>query len=93
VTYNNSSITKDNRYEDENMYIFYGGNLVSITKKDGVNNSFIWGYNHQYPVAQIKGSIFYSAYNLLNQSIVQNPASDAQLRTELSKLNPQNLPN
>ncbi|PZX63404.1 hypothetical protein [Hydrotalea sandarakina] len=93
VTYNNTSITKDNRYEDENNYIFYGGNLVSVTKKDGIKNSYIWGYNNQYPVAKITGADFYSANNLLNQSIIQNPATDAQLRTELSKLNPQNLPN
>ncbi|MBY0480202.1 MAG: hypothetical protein K2Q21_02505 [Chitinophagaceae bacterium] len=88
----NYTLLKDSRYTDEVSYIFENGNLVSLTKKDGIVNSYLWGYNNLYPVAKIAGADYYTAKSIVNLAILQAPASDAQLRSELSKL-PTNLPN
>lgn len=33
------------------------GNLLTVAKANGVNVSYIWGYNGQYPVAEVKNSL------------------------------------
>ena len=82
-----TSLTKDSRYIDETVFNFNAGNLVSVTKKDGVTNTYLWGYNNLYPVAKIHGTDYTTASGLVNSSVLQNPSSDAVLRTQLSNLN------
>ncbi len=36
-------------YQDYDDY----GNPIQITTKDGVTTTYLWGYNHQYPIAKI----------------------------------------
>jgi YD repeat-containing protein len=64
------------------------GNLLQFTGKDGVVNTFIWGYTHQYPVAKIIGSSYDNAITSagINLNIINNPSNDVALRAELSKL-------
>lgn len=83
---NGGNIVKDSRYAEESLLKFDAGNLVELTKKDGVVNTFIWGYNNNYPVAKITGASFNSIISILDQSVIQNPASDQQLRDELNKI-------
>lgn len=67
-------------------------NMLEMAKKDDVRKTYIWGYNNNtYPVAEITGASYSSVIALLNQSIIQNPASDQALRNELQKIR-QNFP-
>lgn len=81
-----NTITKDSRYVDEVLLKFDNGNLVELTKKDGIVNTCIWGYNRLYTVAKVEGTSFASVNAILSQTIVQNPASDQALRDELHKI-------
>jgi YD repeat-containing protein len=70
-----------NAYDDKN-------NILQYTGKDGIVTSFVWGYNKQYPVAKIIGKTYADAISQsgIDLSILNAPASDAAMRTELSKL-------
>ncbi|PWS28868.1 hypothetical protein DHW03_03270 [Pedobacter yonginense] len=68
------------------------GNLLSKRAENGISTVYIWGYNDQYPVAQVVSADYNTAISYLNLAILKNPASDAQLREELKKLYI-NLPN
>lgn len=50
---NNISITKDSRYEDENVIKFNGGNLSEVTPKTGITSTYIWDYNNNLPIAKV----------------------------------------
>jgi YD repeat-containing protein len=70
-----------NAYDDKN-------NILQYTGKDGVVNSFVWGYNKQYPVAKIIGKSYVDVISQsgIDLSILNAPANDAAMRTELNKL-------
>lgn len=65
------------------------GNVLQYTGKDGLVTSFVWGYNQQYPVAKIVGKTHADvmAQSNVDMNVINNPASDAALRTELNKIN------
>lgn len=62
------------------------GNLLEQSKSNDVHEVYLWGYNSQYPVARIVGSTYAAIGGLVNSSILQNPASDSALRTELNRV-------
>ena len=57
-----------------------------VNKVDNVKYFYLWGYNHRFPVAEIEGSDSGKIAGLINQSVLDNPAGDAALRTELNKI-------
>jgi len=63
-------------------------NLIQQAKTDDVFESYIWGYNGQYPVAKIMGKTQGDAISQssVDVNIINNPSSDQALRTELNKL-------
>ena len=87
ISSNGSSISKDVRYMDESFFSFNAGRLVSVKQKGGIINTYLWGYNNQYPVAKISGSDYATASALVNSAVINDPISDVALRTELAKLN------
>ena len=62
------------------------GNLKSQQKTKDVEEVYLWGYNGRYPVAKIINSTYATAVGYVNTSILNNPSSDAALRTELANL-------
>jgi YD repeat-containing protein len=74
-------------YTDMN-YIAYDsmGNLTEESKTGDVHTVWIWGYNHTLPVAKVIGSTYTTANGYLTYNNVQNPSSDAVLRTEIAKI-------
>ena len=52
----------------------------------GRYTAYLWGYNGQYVVAMVTGSTYATISALVNNSILQNPTSDLQLRNELNKI-------
>lgn len=81
----------DSRYKELLVFNQYDEyyNLRSQQKSNDVVTSYIWGYNHQYPVAQVIGmdydaAVAQSGINLL---LINNPATDENtMRTELNRL-------
>lgn len=63
------------------------GNILQYKGNDGITNSFIWGYQFNYPVAKIAGATYNAATNLMSMSIasLQN-ITDAPLRAEINSI-------
>lgn len=89
-----SAVTKDANYKSFISFDSYDnyGNITQQRKINDVNHCYFYGYNSQYPVAEIVGSSYNTAKQYISQSILDNPTSDQQLRDELNKLRI-NLPN
>ncbi len=62
------------------------GKLIGYVPIDGLQRTYLWGYNNQYPVAEIKGATLTDIASYFNQSILDNPADDQTLRLELAKI-------
>lgn len=89
-TYN--TIVKDSRFTPEYLYRSENGNIVEQSKFQGLKDVYLWGYKNKFPVAKISNSDYNSVKLIVNQSILDNPTNDDQLRGELNKLRG-NLPN
>ncbi|AOW20768.1 hypothetical protein LPB138_08800 [Urechidicola croceus] len=71
------------------------GNLLEMSKENGVKEIYIWGYQSQYPVAKvvIKNKTYFEIEAVLNMSVISNPVTiDFDMITELDKIR-QNFPN
>lgn len=53
-------------------------------KDNDVKEVYLWGYNGQYPVAKIVGSDYNTVAAMVNNAVLQNPASDQALRNEIN---------
>jgi YD repeat-containing protein len=62
------------------------GNLQEQYKTNDIKEVYVWGYNYSYPVAKVTGSNLASVLSPLDMSVINNPSSDAALRTELNKI-------
>lgn len=62
------------------------GNLTEVYKTDDVKEAYLWGYKGQYLVAKVVGSDYSTISGYVNNSILQNPSTDQQLRNELNKI-------
>lgn len=60
----------------EIMYDLYDskGNIRQVTDKTGLSTVFLWGYNYQYPIAEIKGATYNEVAGILNENIINNLA-------------------
>ncbi|WP_419699437.1 SpvB/TcaC N-terminal domain-containing protein [Mucilaginibacter sp. NFX135] len=70
-----------------NSYNTYG-NLTEEQQFNGVKVSYLWGYNGQYPVAQIINSDYATVSSIITQSQIDAAATagDSALRTLLNTL-------
>lgn len=82
------SKTLSGSYQVKGRYHSYDakGNLTSLSKDNGAEKVFIWGYNGAYPIAEVSGVSYTNAIGVLNTTILNTPASDVQLLTELNKI-------
>jgi YD repeat-containing protein len=78
----------------------YGGMFAQLQQytEKGITTSILWGYdgsglNPQYPVAKIVGSDYATVGSSINQSTLNIPTSDEQLRDYLNTNVRQKLPN
>jgi YD repeat-containing protein len=63
------------------------GNLLEQQKENDVIHSYLYGYNKNYPVAQVIGSDYATISAFVSQTVLDNPLStDAQIRAELNNL-------
>jgi hypothetical protein len=62
------------------------GNILEVAPQNDIKNVFLWGYNGQFPVAKISGADYTTVMQYVSQSILDNPASDAALRSAMDNL-------
>jgi hypothetical protein len=62
-------------------------NLQEESKANDMVTTYFWGYDHRYPVAKVTGKTYSESLTSgISQSVLDNPASENALRTELNKL-------
>jgi YD repeat-containing protein len=78
----------DAHYKSRLKYYAYDihGNVLDVGRSNDLHNCYLWGYHGSYPVAQVKGTTYASISSLIDQSILDNPTSDLQLRQEVDKV-------
>lgn len=62
------------------------GNIAEKQRPEGIKESYLWGYQKNYPVATITGSSLAELNGLYNQNFLDAPTSDAALRAHLTAL-------
>lgn len=62
------------------------GNVLTVSKENGIKQTYLYGYNSQYPVAKITGGDYATASRFISQSILDNPSDDESLRLYLNNL-------
>ena len=70
-----------------NQYDAYG-NILEQQKVNDTKISYIWGYAHKYPVAEVVGSDYESISSLVDLTKLENAGnySDIEIRAELDKI-------
>jgi YD repeat-containing protein len=62
------------------------GNVQEQYLTNNAKEVYLWGYNNKYVVAKVVGSDLATVAALVNNAVLQSPANDATLRTELNKI-------
>jgi len=57
ISFGNTSVLRDSRYQLEETYDFFLGNICRITPKSGIITSYIWNNAGVYPIAQIQNAV------------------------------------
>ena len=81
-------MVKDTSYKEKISIDSYNnkGKILSVSAPFSPAICYLWGYNNQYPVAKVLGSDYATVSGLINQSVLDNPSGDQQLRTELNNI-------
>lgn len=81
-------VTKDSRYLPAlHFYRYDGQGNVTEEGKDGETKEvLVWGYNRRFIVARVSSSDYASVIALVDTTVLNNPSSDAAMRTELNKI-------
>ena len=77
-----NSFAPDPRYKQRLDYRLYDnkGNLRELAKSDDMSVTYLWGYNRQYPIAEIKNATYEQVRDALGgQAAVDQLASSATL--------------
>lgn len=82
------AIAKEGRYVERVSFNRYDGrgNLTEQQKTNDVKEAYLWGYGGLYPVARVVGAEYDTVKKYVTPDILDTPANDAQLRTELDNL-------
>lgn len=87
--FNTASFNRDpSLFKEKVLFNAYNakGQLVEQQNSNDVKTSYLWGYNNAYPVAEVVGADHATINALVNQSVLDNPSSDAALQAELANL-------
>jgi len=80
--------TKDSRYQPALQFHRYDGQgHVTEQSKDGqVKEVLVWGYQRRFIVARITSSDYPTVMALVDSTVLNNPSSEAAMRSELAKI-------
>jgi YD repeat-containing protein len=80
-----------NTLETRKTYLFDNKSNIQEIIKDNVDKTvYLWGYNHQYPIAEIKNATYQQVKDVLSETVINQIASaampDASDLTQLNNL-------
>lgn len=82
-----SSASKDSRYLRRLLFNRYdNGNVVEQSTEGELKEVILWGYKRRFIVARIQNSDYNTVIALVDTNVINNPSSDAVMRTELQKI-------
>lgn len=82
-----SSASKDTRYLRKLLFNKYdNGNVVEQNKDGEPREVLVWGYRRRFIVARVQSSDYNTVISLIDTNVINNPSSDAAMRTELQKI-------
>lgn len=87
-----SGFLPDSRYEAKIKYDFYDtkGNILQYSTPDNIKVSYVWGYNQNFPVAQIRNTTYNQILSVLGQTVIDelntSPGTDDQVLLKLQPL-------
>ncbi|MGY3214779.1 hypothetical protein [Mucilaginibacter sp. HD30] len=87
-----NAFVKNSAYKAALLIPYYDdkGNVLQQQKPGGPPVSYIYGYNKQYPVAEVKNATYQDLINKLTQTVIDQingaPMPDANLRSALAPL-------
>ncbi len=66
------------------------GNILQRHRAAGPFEAYLWGYNKQYPIAEVKNATYQDVINVIGQSVIDqlnsNPQTDDQVRNALAPI-------
>lgn len=79
-----TSFTGMSNLETDMVYDKYDeyGNLLQCTDKSGLVISYIWSYNHRYPIAEIKNTTYNQIVNNISPSVLLDIISSSNYPTD-----------
>jgi YD repeat-containing protein len=90
ATHNTNSLLQPNYILQQHATYDAKANLVEQQKTNNISEVYLYGYNHQYPIAKIVGSNYAIVSSYVDQAILDKAdgtiARDLDLVTELNKL-------
>ena len=82
-----SAASKDSRYLRKLLFNKYNnGNVVEQSKDGEPREVLVWGYKRRFIVARVQSSDYNTVISLIDTNVINNPSSDAAMRTELQKI-------
>ncbi|WP_454880722.1 hypothetical protein [Sphingobacterium detergens] len=86
----NGPFLSDSRYKLENTVVLYDGysNIREIKQVGGFSTTYLWGYNGQYPIAEIKNATYSEVLTVLTQAEIDalnNPVHTESVMETLIK--------
>ena len=78
-----TSYSGSNSYRTEVAYNRYDthGNLLQATLLDGTKITYLWSYNYQYPIAEIKGAAYSDVTGKISESSLNTIAAKSEPAT------------
>lgn len=87
ATFTLTAATKDSRYQRRRLFNRYdNGNVVEQSNEGDAKEVLVWGYQRRFIVARVLSSDYNTVIALVDTNVINNPPSDAALRTELDKI-------
>ena len=83
-----ASFSADSRYKKEYQISLYNSNArpQELKKLEGVTTVYLWGYNNQYPVLEIKNATYVEVVTALTQAAIDNLNSSSQTEATMETL-------
>lgn len=87
-SFNTTAMLPDGRYFSKATFNTYDGkgNILDRSISSRSTETFLWGYNSQYPVAKITGADYNAVKQYITQGVLDLAVSDQAVRDEVNKV-------
>lgn len=96
-----TSFSGGNNLRNDIIYDYYDaqGNILQLTSADGVSTVYLWSYNYEYPILEIRNATYAEVKSVVNyndaqlQNLAIQPTPSSTLILQLGESLRNNLPN